>query len=422
MKTGTTFFGSFLLGSILLLSVQNSEAQLWKKIKNEVKSRAENNIVNRTGNATDKAIDKTVDGVRKGNNDNPASDNTSASGPDVAVSDMAPSKKVSSVNDYKNYDFVPGDKIIFEPDLSTEPDAEIPARFTLVQGNAEIQSYKGEKFLRMEPGSHEVVAPVMSSDHYLPEQFTLEFDMMYENDGERFSYVNGFTVQFRKAGDNNFGNWPLFQFYIDNNTRGSLGLTNSSTVAFPAPLAESMKTLNKWHHVAIYVRKNIGKAYIDQYRVAVTNTLPTGAGHIALSGDAHYGFKIKNMRLAAGGDDKYKKIVTDGKFITHGILFDVNRASIKPESMGTLNEIVKLMKAHSDLKFEIDGHTDSDGSDDANLKLSQQRAAAVKVKLVEMGIDDSRFTAKGFGETKPIDNNETAEGKANNRRVEFVKL
>jgi outer membrane protein OmpA-like peptidoglycan-associated protein len=90
--------------------------------------------------------------------------------------------------------------------------------------------------------------------------------------------------------------------------------------------------------------------------------------------------------------------------------------------MGALNEIAKMMKEHNDLKFEIDGHTDSDGKADANLQLSQHRADAVKAKLTEMGIDDARLTTKGFGATKPIDKNDSAEGKANNRRVEFVKI
>src|SRR5690606_15732884 len=115
-------------------------------------------------------------------------------------------------------------------------------------------------------------------------------------------------------------------------------------------------------------------------------------------------------------------IVTEGKFVTHGILFDVNKAVIRPESMGVLNEIAGLMKKHEDLNFEIQGHTDSDGADANNLKLSQQRADAVKEKLITMGIDGSRMTTKGLGETKPIDDNGTAEGKANNRRVEFVKM
>ena len=422
MKRSTSLMATLLLAGMLILTTQNSTAQIWKKLKNEVQSRAENNIINRTGKATDKAIDKTADGIKKGNDQASTSTAASSNGTDVAIASQGEVRKSASENDYKNYDFVAGDKIIFEPDLSEEPDAEIPARFALISGNAEIQSYQGEKILRIDHGTNEIVAPSMNSDHYLPEQFTLEFDMMYENDAERFAYVNGFTVQFRKPGDKNFGNWPLFQFTIDNNTRGKLGAPNSSSIDFPAGLTGSMKTPNSWHHVAIYIRKNIGKVYIDQYRIAATNTLPTGAGHLALAGDAHYGFKIKNFRLAAGGADKYKKIVTDGKFITHGILFDVNQSSIRPESAGTLKEIAELMKTHNDLKFEIDGHTDSDGSDAANLKLSQQRAGAVKTRLVDMGIDASRLTVKGYGESKPIDNNETAEGKANNRRVEFVKI
>lgn len=135
-----------------------------------------------------------------------------------------------------------------------------------------------------------------------------------------------------------------------------------------------------------------------------------------------YGFKIKNFRLAAGGDDKYQKIVTDGKFITHGILFDVNKSTIKPESMGALNEIASLMKSHTDLNFEIEGHTDSDGNADANLKLSKERAKAVKARLVEMDIAENRLNTQGYGETKPISDNKSDEGKATNRRVEFRKI
>jgi outer membrane protein OmpA-like peptidoglycan-associated protein len=89
--------------------------------------------------------------------------------------------------------------------------------------------------------------------------------------------------------------------------------------------------------------------------------------------------------------------------------------------MGTLNGIVQIMKDNPDVKFEVGGHTDSDGDDALNLKLSQARADAVRTQLISMGIDASRLTAKGFGKTKPISDNTSPEGKANNRRVEFVK-
>ena len=81
-----------------------------------------------------------------------------------------------------------------------------------------------------------------------------------------------------------------------------------------------------------------------------------------------------------------------------------------------------MMKAHQDLNFKIEGHTDSDGNDQYNLNLSAKRADAVRTALQELGISEDRLKTEGKGETTPVSDNTTPEGKANNRRVEFIKI
>lgn len=118
----------------------------------------------------------------------------------------------------------------------------------------------------------------------------------------------------------------------------------------------------------------------------------------------------------------YEQVVSKGKFTTRDILFDVGKATIKPESFNTINRIASFMKEHPDITFRIEGHTDSDGSDDSNQKLSEDRSIAIRLALIKFGIRENRLQAKGWGEAKPIATNLTAEGKALNRRVEFVSL
>jgi OmpA-OmpF porin, OOP family len=103
------------------------------------------------------------------------------------------------------------------------------------------------------------------------------------------------------------------------------------------------------------------------------------------------------------------------------ILFDTNKATFQQRTYPVLEAITAILKEYPSSNFSIEGHTDSDGKDDANMKLSDERAAAVKNYLIEKGISSSRLTSKGFGESMPIDTNKTKAGKANNRRVE-VKL
>ena len=132
---------------------------------------------------------------------------------------------------------------------------------------------------------------------------------------------------------------------------------------------------------------------------------------------------ITNLRTAVGAPDTRSKLITEGKFSTTGILFDVNSDKIKPESYGVLKEIGTVLKETPTVKVRIIGHTDADGDDAKNLELSKRRAASVKAALQsEFGVEATRLETDGKGETQPLGPNTTPEGKASNRRVEFVKL
>jgi len=108
--------------------------------------------------------------------------------------------------------------------------------------------------------------------------------------------------------------------------------------------------------------------------------------------------------------------------VTHGILFDTGSDRIKPESLPALKKILGLLQNDQSLKFSIEGHTDNQGGSSLNLPLSERRSAAVKTWLVEKGISAERLQTKGMGDSKPIDTNDTPEGRANNRRVEFIRI
>lgn len=114
--------------------------------------------------------------------------------------------------------------------------------------------------------------------------------------------------------------------------------------------------------------------------------------------------------------------VTASAIVIHQkILFEVDKAVIRPESFDLMNEITQVVKDNPRIKkISIEGHTDSDGSNRYNKKLSQRRADSVMAYLVEHGIDEGRLTAIGHGEEKPIADNDTAAGKEKNRRVEFI--
>lgn len=183
----------------------------------------------------------------------------------------------------------------------------------------------------------------------------------------------------------------------------------------------------RWIHISIAFTKGKLKVYMDDTRVI---NIPHYTGNpTGLTLEAYFAdlgedkaFYFKNIRIAKGGVKYYDRILSEGKIVVNGIRFDTNKATLKPESIGPINNIFELMQKQQDLNFSVEGHTDNDGENEANMTLSIARGKAVMDKLIAMGISPNRLKSNGFGESKPIDKNSTQEGKANNRRVEFVKF
>jgi OOP family OmpA-OmpF porin len=116
----------------------------------------------------------------------------------------------------------------------------------------------------------------------------------------------------------------------------------------------------------------------------------------------------------------YDALAKQGR-IALDILFDTNKATIRPESQAIVAQVVDMLKAHPDLRIAVEGHTDNVGAPAANKALSNQRAKAVMAAIVKQGVAASRLTASGFGQEKPVADNASEGGRARNRRVELVR-
>ena len=388
-----------------LVGALQSNAQILKRLRDKVKDKLETRAEDRTGDATDKVLDKAENSVKSSGNKSSSTDNSSSGNSPSSGSGTI--SKPPSIKTYKNYDFVPGDAIIFQSNLANEQIGEIPSQFTLDDGQLDVQTEDGINVVHVPTGAGATFSPRMKNTNYLPDQFTIEFDFKNEKFG-----LNHLKLKFGE-GDGNIADLNLAYDYTN------WGGSNNNP---PDELHLNYDYPMQWHHIAIAVNKNQGKVYIDQNRVININNLTGNAKAIIFNVDGYENSFLKNIRVAAGGIDIYKKVTTDGKIVMHGILFNVDKSTLIPESMGSINQIFSLLKKDPSLKFEIDGHTDNTGNIAHNLTLSQQRAEAVKTQLISMGIDGSRLTTKGFGDTKPISDNNSPEGKANNRRVEFIKI
>lgn len=328
---------------------------------------------------------------------------------------------------YDKYDFVPGEKTIFSDDFSDTDVGEFPRKWTLKgpEGGGNplaVAKYKEHHYLRSVASEAEG-GYTEDSTMYLrltpkgdmPQKFTVEFDAVLGGDAENFG-TN--TYELLLWNDN----------YQDNQGSSKVLLSGrESRSAFNQMMFN--KHDHQVHHIAISVNGSFVKAYIDNQRVindpdGITRPISHIGMKLGTGGNTSItkNMMFSNFRVAEGGKDIKSALDTEGKIVTHGILFDTGSDRIRPESAATLKGILDILNGNPALRFSIEGHTDNQGNNAANQPLSERRAAAVSSWLTYKGIAPNRLQSKGWGASRPIDTNDSAEGRANNRRVEFVKM
>ena len=433
------------------LSFSQLQAQLLKTLGDKAKAK----IGQRANNKVDKAMDKTLDEVEEGTKVKKDEDGDvkvkDADGTKVKVDADGDTKiknpdgtkekgKSTSLSFTSKYDFVPGEKVVGFEDFSKAEIGDFPTRWN-TNATAEVVTINNKEGKWLKLSKEGIWHPEFITS--LPENFTLEFDVAVNNDwaGTHFA-VN--LANLNKPQDYtdyyHYVNWrgnhavhmelkPGLTGRTTANSRLIAGSSGNHTVNNTVDFKGWDNGSSNFAHISMWRQGPRLRVYANGEKIwdiprAFDATSKYNAVTFAMQGSYKIEdyFLLGNVRLAVGAADTRNKLITEGKFVTRGILFDVNSDRIKPESAGALKDIANVLKENADIKVKIVGHTDSDGDDKANLTLSEKRAAAVKAHLVkEYGINDGNLTTEGKGEAQLVDKSPTPEGKANNRRVEFIK-
>lgn len=425
----------FFLGLVFFLGNIEVNAQLLQKIKDRVTSTAENKVVDKAGDATSRTMDNAEEGIkRKGKSKSAKKDKNNADeegNDEITEKGASYRNKETSFQAYSKFDFVPGEKTVFYEDFAPDAVGDFPARWnTNVSGEVKtVNTYPGKWF---QPKSGGGFIPDGIAD--LPENFTIEFDIIMnhnnvQNAGGIILDIYGGQAQ-NKLSDLYPGVTGV-KFYIGNRGFRMENKVGDEYDKIRTHINNDLfyKNPGKVQRISIWRQKQRIRLYLNEVKIYdAPRILPENTPLNLVRFftwdcmDEDETFLLSNIRVAVGAPDMRSKLITEGKLVTQGILFDVNSDKIKPESAGTLKGIADILKENASIKVKIIGHTDSDGDDATNLSLSKKRSVSVKNALSkDYGINESRMETDGMGESKPIADNNTSEGKANNRRVEFVK-
>lgn len=438
-----------LLITALFFTIAQAQETVGGKVIRNTRDQTYNRGEDKASETVDKALDKVEEGIgdifkkkdkKQKNKRSSGKDIIGSSEPNKGSSSSSSNPSSKNIKVYSKFDFVPGEKIIGFEDFSTTNLGDFPLGWN-TNSSAEVVQLQGseQKWLFMTKDGY--FQPDFVND--MPDNFTLEFDVftryrsnnileyqlyLVSSNNPRADlseeYLNDY-IQLKWAGCEGSSKFYVVENNEVVNQNENLNLKDfgcGNDGSQPAHVKISIWRQNS--RLRIYANENkvldIPQAFNSTKKY---NVFKLGTKYMNFSeNDNKDEFMVSNIRYAVVAPDTRNKLVAEGKFVTRGILFDVNSDVIQASSYGILKEIASALNENPKINISIIGHTDSDGDAASNLALSEKRAIAVKNILAsEFKIDSNRMQTSGKGETEPADSNNTALGKANNRRVEFIK-
>lgn len=327
-----------------------------------------------------------------------------------------------------DFDFEPGTKVIFEDSFTLDALGDFPAKWD-TNGSGEVVGIAGEKWMRL--ANESIYLPM--TEKKLPENYTISFDLLTNGLDNQTSSQAFLKLVLSDHPTFEYGkNWSMVELspcqfitspgVVEKRANGERQLRNG--------IGKDYRTvINGRSSVSIAVNKTRMRVWLNENKIVdVPRLVPEGITHFkmetiglrdARDQDEIY---ISNFRMAESGTDKRSKLLTEGVLSTNAILFKSGSAEISGGADEVLREVADAMQTVPDMQLLIVGHTDADGDREANITLSRKRAETIKMALVtQYDIKFSRIQAEGKGEYEPLADNNTDDGKARNRRVEFIK-
>lgn len=431
-----------LLAATMMMGA-SAQINIQERLERKIQERAERKV----DQSLDKGLDKVEQGVddgakeaakkkgkKEGAKPGSGGDGGSAGSSGDAGGSSSGKAAPTTLKSYSKFDFIPGEQVVAVEDFMQDAIGDFPAKWN-TNASGEVVTIDGRQGRWLKLSGDGLFYPEFVGE--IPENATVELDLAVLD--EYSYYCSCLTLRFVQESTNLLSPGQENQLAVGIHPQGADGGQGSTFVEVRAADGSELMRNERGQaqlvhrgvapiaHVALWRQKNRMRLYLNEEKVwDIPRAFQSGAKYRLVIESGACGESvpyIANLRVAQGAPDTRSKLITEGKLVTRGILFDSGSDRIKPESYGTLKDIAAVLQENAAVRVRIIGHTDSDGDDASNLELSKRRAAAVKDALAkEFGLDGGRMETDGKGETQPSGPNDTPQGKANNRRVEFVKL